>query len=479
MKKTLTTIVFLVLIAVSALGGNSKPTDAGILTPKQISEIQASVKMTPGNRATLNALSGNKLSDLAKDREVYNSMDFIFSDELKTLKITDQESSGRCWLFAAFNILRVKVVKDFNLKNFEFSENYSMFWDKMEKANLFLEYIIMNRNALIKSDGYNDREFVLLLKNPITDGGFWHMAANCVQKYGAIPKEAMPESKHSAATREMNNILKMRLRSDAAEMLQMTRKGTNDKKLRKAKIEMLKDIYRVLVFMLGEPPAEFEWKYVDKDGNKQPVKTYTPKSFYDEVVGVDLNNYAVLCNCPSQPYDKNYRIKLGRGQLEGMDWTFLNLDMQVIKDYALKVLQDTVPLQFSVDVGQQRDSKKGYLALGLFDYESLIGVELPFDKTDWIITRESAPNHSMALVGVDVVDGKPMKWKVENSWGSDRGDGGFFAMTDEWFTNFGFSIVIDKKYLDEDVLKMLDTKPVKLPFWDPLARSVSIDGYEY
>lgn len=478
MKRVFIILTLLGIFSFSAFGGVSDAIEEGKLTPQILAEVQKSFGRTNMDRAVLNALNVNKLSDLAKNREVYNSLDFIFSDELETMKITDQENSGRCWLFATFNILRVKVAKENNLKNFEFSENYSMFWDKLEKANLFLEYVIMNRKDLSEPEGYNDREFVLLLKTPIPDGGFWHMAANCVQKYGAIPKEAMPESEHSSNTRELNNILSLRLRIDAAEMLEMTKKGSSDKKLRQAKVEMLKDVYRILVFMLGEPPAEFQWKYVDKDGKKSPMKTYTPKSFYDEVVGVDLKQYVVIGNCPSQPFGKNYQVKLGRGQLEGMDWTFLNLEMERLKSYAFKVLQDTVPIEFSVDIGQQKDSKKGFLALGLFDYEALLGVKLPFDKAAWIITRESAPNHSMALVGVDVVEGKPVKWKVENSWGTDRGDDGFFMMTDDWFGNFGFSIVIDKKYLDEDVLKMLEAKPVMLPFWDPLARTISVDGYD-
>jgi bleomycin hydrolase len=463
------------LMSISVFAGNSKPTDAGILNQKQISEIQQSFKLDAPTRAAMNAFTENKLFDLVKNEEVYRSLDFIFSNELKEMKVTDQERSGRCWLFAAYNIVRSDVAEKNNLKNFEFSESFSMFWDKLEKANLFLEYVIMNRKDINKQDGTNDREFVLLLKNPCSDGGFWHMAKNCIQKYGAVPKSVMKETKNSSSTREMNKLLKQRLRIGASELLQMAANKKSEKQLRKTKLYILKDIYRILAIALGEPPSEFVWRFTDKDEKPGPHKTYTPKSFWDEEVGVDLDNYVVIGNCPTQPYNKNYQIKLGRGQLEGMDWTFLNMEMSVLKELAQKVLLDSVPVQFSVDVAPQKDSKEGYLAMNLLDYESLIGVKLPFDKAQMVLMRESMPNHSMALVGIDIADGKPIKWKVENSWGTDRGKDGFFIMTDEWFGNYGYSVIIDKKYLSPEIIKLHESKPVQLPYWDPLANCIMLN----
>jgi bleomycin hydrolase len=271
--------------------------------------------------------------------------------------------------------------------------------------------------------------------------------------------------------------MEKKMRIFAFELRDMAVKGKSLKEMRKRKVEMLKELYRMLVLNLGQSPATFEWRITDKNDSLLPVKTYTPQSFYQEVVGINLDDYAVIGNCPSQPYGKNYRIKLGRGQLEGMDWTFLNMEMGVLKDLAYKTLLDTIPVQLSVDMGQQVDSKVGYMVDGLFDYESLYNLKFGFDKVGWVLTRDSAPNHSMVIVGMDTLNGKPTKWKIENSWGTDRGKDGFFLMSDDWFDKFGYAVVIHKKYIPEDILKLLETTPEELPFWDPLARTISVGGW--
>jgi len=464
------------IASISAIGAGNKsaPEKGSTLTPDIVAEIQESFTLGTYTKATLNALSQNCIRDIAKNQKVWNSLNYDFSLELDVHGMTDQESSGRCWLFATFNVLREKVIEKYNLDDFVFSENYAMFWDKLEKANMFLEYIIQNPKI-----DTNDQEFILLLKTPLPDGGFWHMSANCIMKYGAVPRNVMPESHNSNNTRRMNGIITQKLRIDAFELRDMAANGKKAKHLRKAKVKMLKDIYRMLVLNLGLPPAEFEWRYTDTENDTTiTMKFNSPKEFYDEVVGVNLNDFYVIGNCPTQPYGKNYSIKLGRGQIEGMDWTFLNMEMNVLKDIAYKVLTDSVMLEFSVDMGQFVESKAGYMAVDLFDYESIYDVELPFDKSIWILARESMPNHSMVLVGLDEVDGKPVKWKVENSWGTDRGDSGFFVMTDDWFDKFGYSVVVHKDFLPEDILELAKKKPVELPFWDPLARTISVGGYD-
>lgn len=469
----------LILITVIAFAGKSTSEPEGVLTPSIISDIQKSFVFDTPTKAALNAISQNEIRNIAKNVQVWNSLDFKFSNELDVKGITDQQSSGRCWLFATFNVLRMKVIKNYNLSGFEFSENYAMFWDKLEKANLFYEYVIMNVDVINGKDGWNDREFVQLLKTPLPDGGFWHMSANVIQKYGAVPKDIMPETENSSNTDRMNGLIEQKMRMDAAELAKLAKNNPKNKlqTLRTRKVEMLKDVYRMLVLNLGVPPTEFQWRYADKNDSLIDGGKFTPKSFYDKVVGVDLNDYVVIANVPTQEFGKSYSIKLGRGQLEGMDWTFLNMDIQVMKNLMYKIILDTIPVQFSVDMGQQVSGKSGYMVNNLFDFESLLNVKFPFDKSSWILNRESAPNHAMVIVGMDTLAGKASKWKVENSWGSDRGDGGFFLMTDDWFTNFGFDIVVEKKYLPDDVKKLLDAKPIELPFWDPLARAISIDGY--
>ena len=473
MRKLTLIILSISLVFSLAFAGKSVMEKEGVITPKILKEVKNSFEWDTHTKASYNALMSNELKDIAKDHEVWKSLDYTFSLELEIEGMTNQKSSGRCWLFATYNVLREKVIDKYNLSDFEFSETYSMFWDKFEKANLFLEYIIMNPDI-----GWNDQEFILLLKMPLSDGGFWHMSAAVIEKYGVVPKNIVPESHSSSSTGRMNSLIEQKLRMFAYELRQMSADGKKAKALRKTKVEMLKVVYRMLVLNLGMPPETFEWRYTDKDDSISEAKTFTPKSFYDEVVGVDLNEYFVIANCPSQPYNKNYQIKLGRGQLEGMDWTFLNLPMQDLKDLALKVVQDSIPCEFAVDMsGYQRDTKSGFAAVDLYDYKSVYEIDFKFDKTAWVLTRESAPNHAMALVGADIVDGKVMKWKIENSWGSDRGEGGFFMMTDEWFDNWGFSIVVNKKYLSDDQLKLLEQKAVILPFWDPLAQSISVGGY--
>lgn len=473
MKNLLFGFIIISMAAFTAFAGDTSMKEEGKLTPEIIAEIQGSFKLDAHTRTAINALQKNDIRDLVKGFDVHDSLDFIFSHEFDIKGMTDQKSSGRCWIFAAFNIHRQKVAEKYNLDDFEFSSNFAMFWDKMEKANMFLEYVILNPTI-----DTNDREFVLLLKTPLPDGGFFSMAADCIMKHGAVPQEIMPESESSNKTSRMNQMITRKLRIFAFELRDMYEGKKSIKKMRARKVEMLKEVYRMLALNLGVPPTEFQWRYTDKDGNMGEVKTYTPTEFWQEVTdGVDLRDYVVLGHCPTQPLGKNYRIILTREQVESTDWTFLNMEMKVLKEYAHKILADTIPVQFSVDMGRQMDSKAGLMAQGVYDYESFYGVGFDFDKKVGIYSRDSAPNHSMVLVGYDEAEGKVAKWKIENSWGTDRGDDGFFLMTDEWFDLFGYSIVLHKDNLSPEHLELTKTKPVDLPFWDPLARIAQVGGY--
>lgn len=471
MKYSIFISLLIGIFVFSAFAGDSEMKSEGVLTPELIADIQNSFKMDAATKASYNALQANKVKDLAKDDAVREKLDFIFSKELDVDGITDQASSGRCWLYATFNMSRKSVAEKYNVEKFEFSENYPMFWDKMEKANLFLEYVIMNPRI-----DTNDRDFVLLLKTPIPDGGFFSMSRAVINKYGAVPKGVMPESESSGSTGAMNNFIEMKLRTFAFELRDMYDGKKSLKKMRERKIEMLKEVYRLLVLNLGTPPSEFTWRYVDKDDTIRVVKS-TPREFYKEATGVVLDDYVVIGNCPTQPYNKNYQINLARGQLEGVDWTFFNLPMEDIKFYAHKLISEGHPVEYSCDVGKQMDSKAGYMALGIFDYETFFGVDLDFTKEVGILSRESAPNHAMVLIGYDEIDGKVVKWKVENSWGDEKGEKGIFIMTDEWFDRYGYSIVMPKSALSDDHKTLIEGKPVVVPFWDPLARIAQVGGY--
>lgn len=438
----------------------------GGLAPDQISRLMKSVRLDPRTRTAINAVSNNDIRDLALNREIVSIKDDIFSFKMPTKGITDQEKTGRCWLFAGLNLLRQEVIKKFELDEFELSESYLAFWDKVEKTNVFLEFIIETRDRDLL-----DREVDHMLDDPIGDGGYWGYVTGIVEKYGVIPKNFMGETHSSAETRRMNYILRTMLRRDALLLRTLSAEGKTVEDLRQEKMKMLEDIFRALVINYGKPPTEFVWRTVDEDGKASDPATYTPQQFYKEVIGVDLTEFVSLASYPIHPFGKNYSINLTRGMADRPDITFANLDVEEIKSYALKALLDSQRVWFGADMGHDLHSKKGLMAKGLYNYEELFGVELAMTKAERLDYRHSSSNHAMVFVGVDIIDDEPRKWLVENSWGKDRGDDGFFTMTDDWFDEYVYDVVIPKKYLPDRVLAILEELPIPLPVWDPVWRS--------
>jgi len=454
--------VFGVLVA-SLWGG----TPENGLMPNQIDTLIASVKFDPSTRAAMNAVSNNDIRDLALNREIAAVKDDIFSFKLPTKGITDQQESGRCWLFAGLNLLRQEVIKKFKLDDFELSQSYLSFWDKLEKANVFLEFIIETRNRDLL-----DREVQHMLEGPIDDGGYWGYVAGVIEKYGVIPKSSMEETHSSSATGRMNYILETALRRDALRLRTAATQGKTVADLRQEKMNMLKDIFRILVINYGMPPTEFVWRTADDSGKVSIPVTYTPQQFYKEVIGVDLSQYVSVCNYPIHPMDKHYSINLTRGMADRSDISFVNLGSDELKSYALKALLDSQRVWFGCDMGHNVHGKKGIMAKGLYNYEELFGVDLGMTKAERLDYRHSSSNHSMVFVGADLVDGKPRKWLVENSWGDERGDKGLFTMTDDWFDEYVLDVVIPKKYLPEKVLAILEEPTIPLPVWDPTWQSL-------
>ena len=307
------------------------------------------------------------------------------------------------------------------------------------------------------------------MKNPIGDGGQWTTFADLVKKYGIVPASAMPDTYQSKNTRMMSRLLARKLREDAMELRDLANNGTKSKNLTVTKIEMLKDIYRILALSLGEPPAGFTWQYETKDGKVAKAKEFTPESFYNDIVGVNVDDYVMFMNDPSREYYKLYEVEFDRNLVEGANWKYINLPNDVIKKFAAKSIQGNDAMYFSCDVGKQLDSKAGYLDVNLYNYDDLLGVKFGMDKAKRIQTFESGSSHGMALVGVNIKeDGTTDKWLLENSWGADKGDHGYLTMTDEWFNEYMFRLVINKKYIDADVLKILDKESTLLPPWDPM-----------
>ena len=390
-------------------------------------------------------------------------IDTHFSHQVKTKGITDQKSSGRCWLFTGLNVLRAKMITKYDLPEFEFSQNYNSFYDLLEKSNLFLQAVIDTRNLPM-----DDRKVDWLMKNPIGDGGQFTGVSNLIMKYGVVPKSVMPETFQSNNTGQMTMILKWKLREFALELREM-----KSAKLAERKEVMLTEIYRILVECLGVPPTEFEWTRYNKEGKVVSVKKYTPKSFYNEFIGEDLeDNYVMIMNDPTREYGKVYEIEYDRHVYDGENWLYINLPIERVKELAIASIKDNTAMYFSCDVGKFSNSKKGTLDINNMDYESLFRTKFPMDKKQRIQTYSSGSSHAMTLIAVDLDEaGKPRKWMVENSWGAGSGYKGNMIMTDKWFEEYMFRVVLEKKYVPADVLKMLEQKPVLLPAWDPMFAS--------
>ena len=452
MKKILSIALALISICAAAQNGG--------ITPAMLTEIQKGYEGNAADKSIRNALNTTSVTVLAENADNMAMIDTNFSDRVKTKGITNQKSSGRCWLFTGLNVLRAAVIDKYDLDKFEFSQSYCFFWDQLEKCNLFLQAVIDTRDK-----GFEDREVDWLFNHPLSDGGTFTGVANLVMKYGVVPSEAMPESMIANNTSAMVGQIKTLLRQDGLR-LRETPSGVKAKDLpaylEQQKTAMLKEIYRILCISYGVPPTEFVWK----------GKTYTPTSFYKELLDYDLNgNYVMMMNDPSREYGKVYEIEYDRHLYDGQNWVYVNLPIERIKEMAIASIKADKAMYFSCDVGKFLLRSKGVCDLKNFDYDSLLGVNFTMDKKERILTHASGSSHAMTLIAVDLKDGKPEKWMVENSWGADSGYKGNVIMTDEWFNEYMFRLVVEKQFVPADVMKMLEQKPVMLPAWDPMFAS--------
>ena len=464
MKNNCTKVfMFLIFCSLFLLNqSQAQQKEAGAISDKILKEVQSSLKLDDQTKGLINAVSNNDIKKLALNRETVGKTNHLFAHRIKVKGITNQKSSGRCWLFTSLNVLRPKVVEKYNLKEFQFSENYSFFWDQFEKANLFLEGIIETRKKDI-----DDRDVSWLFKHPMQDGGIWNYAVDLIHKYGVVPKSAMSETHNSENTGMMRRLLRRKLREQGMQLRKLHENGNKIKNLRKQKVIMLSEIYRMLVISLGVPPSEFTWIYEDNDDKISEAKTYTPTSFFKEVVNVNLYDYVQLMDDPSKPYNKLYQISYDRNLYDKDNWTFINLPVAQLKIFAKNSILNNEAMYFSCDVGKQLNSDAGILHPDNYDYGALFGVKFGMNKTERVLTYDSGSSHGMSLIGVDTTaDGETTKWLLENSWGSSRGYKGFLTMTDEWFSEYMFRLVIHKKYISQDVLEILKQKPEKLPPWD-------------
>lgn len=434
------------------------------LTTSQVSDLHQAFGADPVLRRTQNAIARVSVDDLAIDHQLATSLTTTVSNRIDDWKVTNQKKSGRCWLFAALNLLRAGAKEKLDVKEFEFSQNYAMYFDKLERANYFLQSIL--ETAELPED---DRLVAHLLQTLMGDGGQWDMAVNIFTKYGAVPKAAMPETESSSNTGRMNAVLCSLLRRGAQELRQLHCNADTEGQ-EQTRERIITEVHRILTLHLGTPPESFEWEYTDdkKDFHREGV--LTPLEFLAKYTTLRLQDYVCLVDDPRAEHPKGTTLTVAHlGNVVGAPPVlYLNVDISLAKRMAKEAIVNGEPVWFGCDVGPQMVRKDGIWDARLYDYAGLYGAELAMDKETRVRFGESAMTHAMLLTGVDVLDGVPRRWRVENSWGDENGDQGFFTMADNWFDEYVFEVVVDKKRLPSGLRSALAAEPTVLPAWDPM-----------
>lgn len=451
------------LVAVPAMGQSRSQ---GGISTDMLREIVKS-SGTKHNVAIRNAMASNGIDDLARNYRNNTVSDTHFSVETPKQSIHNQRQSGRCWMYSSFNVLRANFARRHaDTLRVEFSHDYLFFYDQLEKANLMLQGVIDCADKPME-----DVRVQFFFKNPINDGGTFCGVADLAEKYGLVPMEIQPETFTAERTSRLGQILSSKLREYGLELRRMVADKKSNSAIKQRKTEMLGTIYSMLSLALGEPITQFTYAFRNRDGQTVGTpRTYTPQQFYRETVGGPINGTFIMAmNDPRREYYKTYEVELDRHTYDGHNWCYINLPMEDIAAMAIASLRDSTKLYSSYDVGKQLNRNTGYLALDNFDYASLFGTTFPMNKADRIATFDSGSSHAMTLTAVDLdAAGKPVKWKVENSWGGDSGQSGYIIMTNDWFNEYAFRLVVDKKYVPEKILKAAQAKPVMVMPEDPL-----------
>ncbi len=414
-------------------------------------------------RLLQNAVVKNGAEAVALDNDVVTSSGNTFSHHLTDRKVTAQGKSGRCWLFAGLNLLRRPMMETFSLASFELSQAYLMFWDKLERANYFLEAMLATASRPL-----DDRTVAFLLESVGNDGGQWNMFVALVATHGVVPKQAMPETQSSADSAGMNGILRRVLREGAARIRAAAANGPGE--AREEKAEILETVHRVLSLHLGTPPERVDWQWEDDDHHFHRVGWLTPEEFAERYVSLPLEDYVCLVHDPrpSSPPGRTFTVDYLGNVVGAPPVTYLNVDIELTKRLAAETIAGGEAVWFGCDVGQMMSSELGLWDAHLYDYEGLYGTRFGLSKADRLQLRETEMTHAMLLVGVDLVDGSPRRWRVENSWGAERGQEGYYTMNDSWFDEYVFEIAVRKDRLPEELRLALEQPPIVLPAWDPM-----------
>lgn len=436
------------------------------LSIDKINEYEKEFLEDKRNIVAMNAATYNGVQKVARDVNALKNEPFAFNVDIKNGDVTNQKQSGRCWMFASMNVLRNIVIKKFNLENFELSQSYTLFWDKLERCNYYMEAVIEKANEPLE-----DRVMDYLMTDLLSDGGQWDMFVNIVKKYGLVPKYAYPESQTSSATVQLNKYLCKILRKYTTELREKVQ-NEGVEKARELKEEVLKDVYNVLTSTLGEIPEKFDVVLHDKDGKLIEDKGMDAHSFFDKYIGADIDDYVSLINSPTEdkPFNKTYTIKYLGNIVEGRIVKHLNLPIEELKKAAVKQLKDGYPVWFGCDVGRSSivEDERAILDTKAVDYETLFNVDLKLSKEDALDYGYSMMTHAMTFTGVQMDGNEALRFKVENSWGEKFGYKGHFVMTSDWFDQYVYQVVVNKKYLTEKSRKDYEKEPKELKPWDPM-----------
>ena len=446
---------------------------ASAVSYEHIASFQESFRTNPSYRLAQNAVTQTSVEDIALNRDIVTSADHSFSTTLDDWSVTHQKRSGRCWMFAGLNLFRPGAMARMHLKSFEFSQNYLHFWDKLEKANYFLEAILETADRPA-----DERTVHWLLGNLLSDGGQWNMFVNLIHKYGVVPKSAMPETESSSNTGSMNAILKVKLREGARTLRQALAQGATLDEARETKHALLQVIYRILAIHLGTPPTTVDWQWLDKDRTFHRDGILTPQEFATRYITLPLDEYVCLVHDPrdTSPYGRTFTVEYLGNVWEGGITRYLNVDIDLLKDVARRTLLDGEPVWFGCDVGKMMRRDMGVWDAGLFDYASVYDTAFTLNKAERLVYRQTQMTHAMLFTGVDIVDGTSRRWRVENSWGEDNGQKGFYLMNDSWFDEYLFEIAARQSYLPAALRTALEEEPMVLPAWDPMGSLAGPSG---
>ncbi|MEZ5359385.1 MAG: C1 family peptidase [Candidatus Zixiibacteriota bacterium] len=451
-------------ICILFLAGTAVSADKGGI-PKRLIDSLNAVSYDNMDKTIADIVANGDINSVALNRERFIEHNKFVNLKIKTGEITNQKSSGRCWMFSGLNILRPQAMKNLKNEKLQFSQNYLMFYDKMEKYNTFLQYMIDFADRPL-----DDRELQILIDGPGGDGGWWTYFTGLIKRYGLVPIEAMPETHNSSSSGKMNEFLTMKGMQFGVQLREQFAAGTSKKDLVRVKEGMLAELYQLLVLHLGQPPTEFVWRHESSDTTVKGTitETYTPQSFAKAALSDDFDDYVALFNYPGKPFMANYSVEMSRNIYTDQNFSIVNVPVDTMMAYAFASLLDSTPVWFACDVGKEDYTKDGIMALNIYNYEDILGTKFDLPKKDLIQMMVITPNHAMAFMGIDTADGKPVKWLVENSWGGDKGDGGYWYMYNDWFRRYMFGVVIHKRYLSKQLIDISRTEPMILKPWDPM-----------